>query len=269
MHRSSEPNYPELRVLLLGPVRLLDKNSNEISLSPRETVVLAALATRIGSAIPVAELSKMIWGEFRPESAVNSIQVSVHSIRQKLKNTAIGQVIITRRGGYELDPTIATTDLDVMNAYLHVADMAHEKKRLIAEAEALRRGLDQWRGLPLSDLPTEIMRDFRLKSIDRYLEILIRWTDCMFELERGNSTIATLREATICFPWAEGLQARLMAAMHNSGRTVDALNLYSTLRKTLVENFGTEPSKLVQEVHRKILNEEPLISVKCLTERQV
>src|SRR4051812_12884812 len=73
---------------VLGP---LDTGSEE-SLSPRERVILSALAVRAGSAMSSDELAEAYWGESLPRTWPQQVKTSIARIRSRIGH----DVIITR-----------------------------------------------------------------------------------------------------------------------------------------------------------------------------
>ncbi len=60
-------------------------------------------------------------------------------------------------------------------------------------------------------------------------------------------------------PLDERVTGQYMLALHQAGRTIDALKLYRQARARLVEELGTEPGAALQDLHRQLLsaNTEP------------
>ncbi|MBB5910271.1 response regulator transcription factor [Actinoalloteichus hymeniacidonis] len=75
-------------------------HGNEVSLSPREYAVLAALLRRAGSVVTKEELLREVWGDEEAASR-NVVEVYVGYLRRKLQAAGAHQVVRTVRGhGY-------------------------------------------------------------------------------------------------------------------------------------------------------------------------
>lgn len=65
--------------------------------------------------------------------------------------------------------------------------------------------------------------------------------------------VALVRE----YPYREQLRGQLMLALYRAGRQTDALAQFQEARSALVETFGVEPARDLQEVHKAILRQDP------------
>jgi tetratricopeptide (TPR) repeat protein len=61
-------------------------------------------------------------------------------------------------------------------------------------------------------------------------------------------------------PFAEGLRRALMLAMYRSGRQADALRVYREGRARLVDELGIEPGAELQDLQRRILDQDPALA---------
>src|SRR5512145_752657 len=131
-------------VSLLGPLQV-DGNGQ---LSPRDRVVLSALAIRSGDALSPEQLADALWGEQPPASWPKIVQGCVLRLRRSLGRDAVQ----TTTGGYRL--ALGDDEIDVRRFERLV-----ERGRALASGgepdratAVLRDALALWRGAPLTDL---------------------------------------------------------------------------------------------------------------------
>ena len=61
-------------------------------------------------------------------------------------------------------------------------------------------------------------------------------------------------------PLRERFRAQLMLALYRSGRQAEALEVFQAGRRALVDELGIEPSPILQELERQILNQDPALA---------
>jgi len=76
-------------------------------------------------------------------------------------------------------------------------------------------------------------------------------------LGRHHVVLRELSELTARFPMHENVCIQYMTALYRSGRKWQALEVFRSLRNTLVSELGVEPSPQVQRLQRAILKADP------------
>jgi predicted ATPase len=121
----------------------------------------------------------------------------------------------------------------------------------------LRQALALWRG---PALPEVADTDFGQAAIARLDELRLSTLEARIDadLRTGNtaSLVAELEGLVIAHPMREPLAARLMRALHATGRRGAALEVYEQTRKRLVGQLGVEPSAELAALHLDILRDE-------------
>jgi DNA-binding SARP family transcriptional activator len=69
--------------------------------------------------------------------------------------------------------------------------------------------------------------------------------------------VAELEELVVAHPLREPLAARLMRALHATGRRGAALEVYEQTRKRLADQLGADPSAELSALHLELLTEPP------------
>ncbi|MFF3625584.1 BTAD domain-containing putative transcriptional regulator [Streptomyces sp. NPDC002467] len=233
-------------------------------LTPRAAkirVVLAALLVRANEIVSVDSLIDELWGEEPPRTATTTLQVYVSQLRKLLDeaDAEYGRdALVTRAPGYELRLDPAQLDLTVFQELHERGRERMERLEYEAAARLQRQALALWRGPLLSDTPHGPLLDstaVRLTEVrTAALEQRIR---ADLYLGRHQALIGELQSVVAEFPLREEFFAHLMVALYRSGRQADALQVFSRLRRGLVEELGIDPGLQLQALHRRILAGDP------------
>ena len=125
-------------------------------------------------------------------------------------------------------------------------------------AQRLRAALALWRGHPYADVPGPFPLELEARRLE---ELRLRAVEMRIEAElalgRHAQLIAELEVLCEEFPVYERFRAQHMLALYRSGRQAEALRAYQKTRAYLAEELGLEPSAQLQELERRILNQDP------------
>ena len=125
-------------VRILGPLEVSSDLGSPSLGGPKQRVVLACLALRIGRVTPVDELIEAGWGDDLPANPANALQYQIAQLRKVIESDAAHpQYLITSRPGYRLDPDTVTTDAEQFEASLAGARQAFD-------TGDIDRALNQW-----------------------------------------------------------------------------------------------------------------------------
>jgi DNA-binding SARP family transcriptional activator/tetratricopeptide (TPR) repeat protein len=227
---------------------------------PKRRVLLAALLLSAGRPVPVADLTDAIWADAPPDHPRRTVQMYVTRLRTLLEDAepGAGALVVTSADGYLIDVAVEQVDLLRFERRLADADSAAERSDPDAESAALVGALAEWRGEPLSDVPSELLRREavprlrwqRIRAIERRIDL---------DLRRGRHAemVDELRTLTAQEPLREPLWAQLMRALDGSGRRSDALAAYQTARHHLADEAGLDPGEELQQLHATILAGRP------------
>ncbi len=246
-----------MQVKVLGPLEVRENARPITPTATKHRQVLALLALNAGQVVSVRTLLEELWGTDLPNTSIQTLRTYILHLRRRIGGTA-KKVLVTRHGGYLLD--IAPADLD-----------AHEYERLATEGRAaidrgdhqtasvlLRSALETWRGPALVDVQPGLPLGVHVNRLEESkLGVLEAWVDADLRLGRHQQLLSELAELTARFPMHERLCAQYMIAQYRSGRQWRALEIFRTLRHTLVAELGMEPSPGIQHLQRAILNADP------------
>ncbi|UKD56946.1 tetratricopeptide repeat protein [Amycolatopsis sp. FU40] len=238
-----------LEFRLLGPVEVW-RGPDRLAVSGRHQLsVLAALALCPGRAVSVGALVDAVWEGDPPTSARRQVIKLVSRLRG-----ALGEVIATCPGGYLLDAEADQVDVGVFDSSIASA------RRLSATdpagaAEAVREALRLWRGPALSGVTPCLtaqatrLAESRLAAVEDGIE---------WGLAAGGhaALVAELAPLVTEHPLRERLVGQLMLALHRSGRSTEALEVYRRIREQLADDLALEPGAQLQRLHLAILRND-------------
>jgi predicted ATPase/DNA-binding SARP family transcriptional activator len=236
-----------VQIRLFGDVGALDEDGRDIDVGPAKCqTVLAALALAAGSAVPVARLIALVWGDEPPRTAEKTLQSYVTRLRKGLGADSIDRVGVAYR----------------LNVSPEAVDVLGFQRAI--DAGDIDGAVAAWHAPPMAGLAGEGFR----ATIDGLTE---QWlgaveVDLEHKLDAGGADsggtspiIGSLTELTATYPFREGLWALLMTALYRAGRQADALAAYRTARSHLVEQLGVEPGPRLRELETSILGQDALL----------
>jgi DNA-binding SARP family transcriptional activator/WD40 repeat protein len=238
-------------VSLLGPLRV-DGNGQ---LSPRDRVVLSALAIRSGDVLSPEQLADALWGEAPPASWPKVVQGCVLRLRQSLGRDAVQ----TTSGGYRL--TLGDDEIDVRR----FERLVERGRRLVAGGEpdraaaGLAEALSLWRGRPLADLdrwPAGQAEAARLEELRQAAEETL----VEARLASGADTVADATALVAAGPVREHRWWLLAVSLYRAGRQTDALAALRRARRTLQEELGLDPGEELVALEHAILTHDPALA---------
>jgi tetratricopeptide (TPR) repeat protein len=163
--------------------------------------------------------------------------------------------LVTRSGGYELRVGEGEFDLERFECLLEGARQGRTGDDAIESALAL------WRGEPLAEFgDAPFVRPERLRLDD--LQVWALETQLSARVERGESAhlVGEIERLVVRYPLHERLHAVLMLALYRADRQAEALEAYQRARRVLKEELGLEPGRRLQELERRILNQDEALA---------
>ncbi len=198
-----------------------------------------------------------LWGEHAPAGAQHTLEVYVSRLRRALEPTAGGPVVLARPGAYMLRAAEERIDIRRFER------LAARGRRALVDgvpdraAADLRQALALWRGPPLSDVSQE---RFAQGQIARLEEIRAGVIEDRIEADLAlgchGDLVGELQALVGDHPLRERLYQQLMIALYRCGRQAEALAVYRSARRTLVQELGIEPSPGLRRVERAILEHD-------------
>lgn len=245
---------------LLGPLEVF-VDSAEVPLPQLKLrQLLAALLIRPNATVSNETLIRELWGDRPPATVLAALRVYVSQLRKFLMRYELDgrwATLRTRPPGYRLqvnDGILDTVCFDRLCAL--AAESAGAGHRELA-ARQYREALALRRGPALADLrDSPGLAAAALQYEEAWMTALKRCVDLDLSLGRSGQWIGRLRRMLAEDPLNEGLCARLMLALHGSGRSGDALACYRAIRGRLIEELGIEPGLELRTVHQTVLTDD-------------
>ncbi|AXB43174.1 AfsR/SARP family transcriptional regulator [Amycolatopsis albispora] len=229
---------PGFRVL--GPVRVCTGDRSVPPAGPRQERVLAALLLDAGRVVPVERLVDVVWDGEPPATATRQVRNVTTALRRALLGAGFAEDVLTAEGpGFVLRPPW----LDL-----------HEFEAL-AERGEYREALACWRGPALAGVGSAALDGAVARLEERRLSTVEL---CLSgELAEGADVVGELTALVAEHPLREGFAGLLMRALIQRGRQADALRVYQSARRRLVDELGVEPGPRLRALHEEALRDPP------------
>ena len=236
---------------LLGPLRL---EEGAAALTPRDRVVLAALAMRPGEVVSAERLADALWGPTPPASSQKLVQGCVVRLRRALGSDAIE----TARRGYRL--VVPLEEIDVQRFERQVA----RGRQLLTMSEperaafVLGEALALWQGEAFAELdgwePAQVeaarLGELRLEAEESRVDALLR-------VGRYREVLGEAQAQVTAAPLRERRWALLAQAQYQAGQQGESLRTLHRARTVLATELGIDPGPDLVALEEGILRQDP------------
>ncbi len=248
-----------LEFRILGSFEVVDDEGSVALGGPKQQALLAALLLHRGEVISSDRLIDELWGGRPPATAVKTLRVYVSNLRKALGDG----FLVTRGHGYLLTPKPDQVDVDRFERLAAEGRVALERGDARAARERLGAALALWRGSALADFSYEPFAGPEIARLEgARLSALEDRIDADLALGSDGALVAELEGLVAANPLQERLRGQLMRALYRAGRQADALTVYRQTRELLREELGLEPSRMLQELERSILEQDPSLETR-------
>jgi DNA-binding SARP family transcriptional activator/DNA-binding beta-propeller fold protein YncE len=228
---------------ILGPLEIVGDHGPVTLHRGKEQALLAFMLLHPNELLPSDRLIDELWDGRPPATAGKILQNAVSQLRKALGDGRLE----TRPPGYVFHLERGELDLQ------RFEELARDGRS--ADALAL------WRGPPLVDLRDErFAEDARRRLEDGRLAVVEDRIDADLEAGESAQLVPELEQLVAEHPLRERMQGQLMRALYAAGRQADALEAYRRARRILSEELGLEPGPELQELERKILQQDPALA---------
>ncbi|HVD48239.1 MAG TPA: BTAD domain-containing putative transcriptional regulator [Candidatus Limnocylindria bacterium] len=261
----------EFRVL--GPLEVWDGSRSLPLGGAKQRALLAILLTRPNQVVAADRLVDLIWPDAPPETADHSLQVYVSELRKVLepehKAGTPYTVMISQPPGYLVRMTADDLDASRFQRLIDDARQLMAQGAPDVASTKFREALGLWRGPALADFASHA---FAVSEIGRLTEMrrsaIEDRIEADLELGRHADLVGELDALVAEHPLRERLRAQLMLALYRSGRQAEASAVYQQTRALLVDQLGMEPGGNLQQLLKRILNQDPALDVKTRSSRR-
>jgi DNA-binding SARP family transcriptional activator len=268
---------PDLRFELLGPLVLSYGGIDIAPSAPKLRAILVTLLLNANRAVGANELLREVWDDSPPRSAPATLQTYVFKLRGLFRSSlglsaeyVNNKLLLTYSGGYILRVEPAQLDITEFERLVDEGSAGLREGRHEQAADCLHRALRLWRGsiIHCGHWGTRTRAQIvRLEERRCYAQMMRIEADmCLGSHQEMVSELASLAVEN---PLHESAQALLMIALHRSGRTSAALDVFRDFRRRMMQELGIEPSVRLQALHMALLSAAPVLGDRRLTSEQL
>ena len=234
---------------ILGPLEVVDEERPVVLQRGKQLALLAYLLLHPNELVSADRLIDALWGERPPPTAAKILQNAVSQLRRALGEDRL----VTQAPGYRF--RLEEGELD-----LHRFEQLAQEGRQKGDARVLRDALAIWRGEPLANLRDEPFAQEAGRQLEEArLSVLEDRIDADLAAGRDAVLVPELEQMIAREPLRERPYGQLMLALYRDGRQADALETYQRARKMLSQEVGLEPGPQLQELERRMLNQDPAL----------
>ncbi|MFF1483974.1 BTAD domain-containing putative transcriptional regulator [Streptomyces sp. NPDC058319] len=237
-----------VRYRILGTTQAFRPDGTAVPVGgARLRALLTVLALRPGRTVPVSVLVDEVWEDDPPADATGALQALVGRLRRALGADAVASA----EGGYRLTATADDIDLHRFERLAGEGLAALADGDPTKAAATLDDALALWHGPALADLPDRTAEAARWET--RHLDV--RRARLAAALALGDTDRALPELTALCdtHPLDEPLQALRLRALHEAGRTAQALAAYEDVRCLLADRLGSDPGPELRALHGRLL----------------
>lgn len=245
-----------LTYCVLGPLEVRDGDRLLPLTRAKDRLLLTTLLIHANQVVSTDRLLDVMWGDRPPASGRKALQFHISSLRNVLspsRNGHAGMCVQTRPPGYVLE--VADHDVDAGRFRQLVDDARSVLSYDPVEAHRwLTSAMSLWRGPAHGELTYSGTADAEIQRLEEErLAAIEMLHSAELALGRHASAIPRLAALATEYPYRERLHALLITALYRSGRQADALEVYRSLRRRLLDELGIDPSPELTALETDVL----------------
>ncbi len=245
-----------MRFGVLGQLQVIGDDGAEVRIpQQRQRALLTVLLMHANQAISVSRLTELLW-DTGPAVGPSTLRTHVWALRKLLGPAE--RLHTGEYHSYRLEVRPGELDADQFSQLARQGRRAFESGDLPGAVSLLSEALALWREPPLADVPATVaMGTIAQRLLDERLGVRELLNEARLRLGQHAELIPELQKSTADDPQNERLWEQLMLALHGAGRTAEALAAYQRARKSMKAELGLEPGHALQQLHRRILADDP------------
>ncbi len=244
---------------VLGRVDVVGDDGEVISLGARrQRALFARLILDANRAVASSVLVESVWGHTLPVHPDTALQVVMSRLRTNLG--PYGSRIVAESAGYRLDAGPQEVDLLWAESLLHDGRLALAGGEGSRAADMFDQALSLWTATASEDFEelwdwaaaAQRLRDLRIMLVEAR-------NDAYLMDGRHLEVFRDIDSWVAAEPLREHLRAQQIVALYRAGRQAEALRACEALRKTLRDEVGLDPSIQIQQLERRVLDQDPTL----------
>jgi DNA-binding SARP family transcriptional activator len=243
-----------VEVCILGPVEVRS-GTEVLHLARRQhRVIIGILALEANRTVTVDRLIELIWAGSPPRKARAVVHSRVSELRSALGGISADarrELLLTADDGYLLRVEQDRIDAHQFQQLLYMARTSRSDRE---RGTLLRQSLGLWRGPMFGGwLPYDshaalctALESARLTAAEDFYDLELRLGD-------HRAVVDELLGLSTANPGREKLAAQVMLALHRTGRSADAIEVYERTRHWLRTTVGLDPGETLQALSLAML----------------
>ncbi|CAL9416165.1 hypothetical protein SUDANB105_01749 [Streptomyces sp. enrichment culture] len=247
-----------MRFGVLGPLEVRTATGRPVRVPELKVrTLLAGLIADPGRVVPAARLVEALWAGAPPARPAASLQAKVSQLRRALEDAEEGarDLVVHQAPGYVLRAAPDAVDAERFRALVAHARTLEDPR---ARAASLADALALWRGPAFADFAGEPfvraavagLEEERLTAVEEHLEARL-------DLGEHGLLVGELTALVAAHPLRERLRMAHMRALHQLGRSAEALDSHADLRRRLAGEPGLAPGEAIDALRQAILRRDP------------
>jgi DNA-binding SARP family transcriptional activator len=258
MDRATFEHYAaQVLFRILGRVAVSGDSDELIVIgAPRQRALLARLILDTNRVVSSSVLVESLWGEDPPLHPQTALQVVVSRLRTNLG--PYGNRITAAPTGYRLDAGPEEVDLLLAESLLRDGRLALAANEGSRAADAFERALSLWSGEAIPDVDTLSLSTGAARRLRELRVTLTEARNDAYLMDgRHLEVLGDIDSWVASEPLREHLRAQQIAALYRAGRQAEAMRACEALRKSLRDEVGLDPSPEIQQLERRVLDQDP------------